>query len=397
MLYSVKVTGSHQEILEIFIKKRSGKNPTPEMVSPGGERPLVFGIQSLFYTKKANYLSCLEMTLRVPTYVWNHHQYLFKGTLIYAFLRQTMSHFTFRNFPRDLYGMFTYIHEEPRISLSEIARRMQIDKRTASAWWKIAVENGIIVPPVLRRKSFLNFREYVYFLKVKDPAKLFEKLKESTEIIYYMVQTGFSNFGITSKNPIDPPDDVVLSGERSDYCLSIPPNCSFEKSLEVIQEKLTVLKDVELKPSPLVYHDSFYEPWDEKDEILYWEYYYNMRKPLSSVMRENQIYSDKIMNWIRRRNEFGQILMFYFPEGERTYLPSIYVLKTDYDSVVIDLFSQLPVSSAFYRVGGCLVMTLYVPFRLIVRSSVRNVLSRLQEEALVEEYDNTIVEYHYRP
>lgn len=308
-----------------------------------------------------------------------------------------MYHSTFRNFPRDLYGVFTHVQEEPRISLSEIARRMGIDKRTASSWWRIAVETRIIVPPVLRRRSFLNFRENIYFLQVKDPARLFEKLKNSTEIMYYMVQTGFSNFGITSRCQIDPPGDVMLAGERSDYYVSTPPDCTFEKAVTVIQEKLTVLKEVEWSPSPLVYHDTVYQPWDAKDELLCQEFCSNMRKPLSSVMKSTHVYSDKIMKWIRRRNEFGQTLTFYFPEGERMYLPSIYVLKTEYDSVVIDLFSQLPVSSAFYRVGDRLVMTVYVPFPLVVRSLIRNVLSRLQEETLIEGYDNAIIEYHYRP
>lgn len=306
-----------------------------------------------------------------------------------------MYHPTFKNFPRDFYTLFMQVQEDPRISLSEIARRMGIDKRTASAWWKIALENRIIIPPVLRRKSFVNFRENVYFLKVKDPAKLFEKLKNNKEIIYYTVQTGFSNFGITSNQPIDPPEDVILSGERSDYYVSTPPDCSFEKSVKVIQKKLQSLEEIENSPSSLIYHDEHY-PWDEKDEVLYEEFCNDIRKSLSSVMKKTHVYSDKIMDWMRRRTEFGQTLMFYLPEGESTYLPSNYVLKTDYDSVIIELFSQLPVTSAFYRIGGHLVMTLYVPFRLVVRSLVRNVLSQLQEKSLIDEYDNSIIEYHYR-
>lgn len=308
-----------------------------------------------------------------------------------------MSHSTFKSFPRDLYGLFTHVREEPRISLSEVARRMGIDKRTASAWWKMAVENRIIAPPVLRRKAFLNFREYIYFLKVRDPSKLFEKLKDSENIIYFMVQTGFSNFGLTSTCPIDPPGDVILSGERSDYYVSMPPNWNFERAVEVIQEKVTSLEGVERRPSPLVYHDTVYEEWDSRDEVLYWELCNDMRKPFSSIMRKHHLYSDRIMDWIRRRDEFGQTLTLYFPDGAMTYLPSIYVLKTDYDSVIIDLFSQLPVSSTFHRIGEYLVMSLHVPFQLVVRSLVRNVLSRLQDESFIEGYDNSIVEYHYRP
>jgi hypothetical protein len=306
-----------------------------------------------------------------------------------------MPQHTFRNFPRDFYRLFSYVNQEPRIPLAEIARRMGKDKRTISAWWKIAVENRIIIPPVLRKKSFLNFREHVYFLKVRDPSKLFDQLKDDRDITYYMVQTGFSNFGITSIGSIDPPGDVILSGEKSDYYISTPPDHSFEKAIAIIEKKLHSIGNP--APSPLLYHQRPYEPWDEKDEILYQEFCNDFRKPLTPVMRKHHVYSDKIMKWIRSSREFGQIITYYFPNGEAVYLPSIFMLNTDHDSLIIDIFSQLPLTNTYYRLGTYLIMTIHVPFQLRVKSLIRKALSRLQEDDIVETYDTSIIEYHYRP
>jgi hypothetical protein len=307
-----------------------------------------------------------------------------------------MSKFTFKNFPRDFYGIFSYVNEDPRISLSAIGRQMGIDRRTATAWWNLAVENRIIIPPILRKKSFLNFREHVYFLKVKDPHKSFKKLMNNKDIIYYMVQTGFSNFSITAKREIDPPGEIIFSGERSDSVVSTPPDCTYEKAAERISQKLENMND-QGTPSPLIYQDTVYESWDEKDEIIYSELCDNMRKPFLPIMKKHKLYSDKIMNWIKERDTFGQTITFYYPEGEGAYLPLMYVMKTEYDSLIIDLFSQLPVNSVFFRIENHLIMTIYVPFRYFLRLLIRKVFSKLGEANLIEDYDNTIIEYHYRP
>ncbi len=137
--------------------------------------------------------------------------------------------------------------------------------------------------------------------------------------------------------------------------------------------------------------------WDEKDELLYWTLKDNMRKPFSPIIKKYKIYSDKIMKWIRRRNEFGNIYTMYYPEGEETYLTCVYAFITDHDSLIIDLFSQLSTPSVFYRLSNRLVMTIYVPFPYTARTFVRKVLSTLQKENLVEDYSNSIMEYSFRP
>ena len=92
------------------------------------------------------------------------------------------------------------------------------------------------------------------------------KFEESEIVTYYSVQTGFANFLVVAKLPIDF-EDTVFGGERSDYYVSTPPNWDIEKSTKVINDKLDSLNQFEEYESPLIYHNTVYEPWDEKDEL----------------------------------------------------------------------------------------------------------------------------------
>jgi len=300
---------------------------------------------------------------------------------------------------KDPYEIFKLVLENPRIPKTEIAKKFNVNPKTAEIWWNNAVKYGIIIPPVFRRKSYLNFREYFYFIDGQDPHSLYEELQESKDILYFSVQTGFANFQIISRSPLSLQSNVVLSGERSNYYVSIPPNCTFEESISKIQNKLKNLKELKPFPSPLIYQKKAYGPWDELDEIIYREFSNNMRKPFTHVIESTNAYSDKIMKWLRRRHRFGDTITMFFPEGESSYQLSLFCIETKNDWLLIDLFSQMPTSSVFYRLGKKLMMSIYLPFfpspegRMIVRK----VLSILQKKELVSSYTNSIVEYYYRP
>ncbi|KYK37900.1 MAG: hypothetical protein AYK18_18090 [Theionarchaea archaeon DG-70] len=301
-----------------------------------------------------------------------------------------------KNYPRDFYRIFKLFGKTPRITKRKVAKDLKINEKTAAAWMDIAFTQRIIIPPVLRRKSFLNFREHIYFLKVKDPSELFEELRISEEVTYYSVLTGHANFQIISSSPLDLKGEIILSGERSDYHVSVPPKCTFQQSVEVIRQNLDDLNYSEFLPSPLVYHDTIFEPWDEEDEILFWEFKDELRRKFKPVMQEHLISSSKIMGWYRRREDFASVITMFFPEGEKAYLPTVYSIETGYDQLLIDLFSELPVSTVFYRVADRLIMVLYLPFLVDARKFVRRTFSRLQKEELIGDYTNSNIEYYHR-
>ena len=63
-------------------------------------------------------------------------------------------------------------------------------------------------------------------------------MKSKKEVIYCTVQSGFSDMQIISKTPLNLKESIVLSGERSDYYISIPKDQTFEKANLIIEKKL---------------------------------------------------------------------------------------------------------------------------------------------------------------
>ena len=306
---------------------------------------------------------------------------------------------TFWQYSVDPYDIFAYLVQNPRIPKASIARKFNVNPKTGTLWWDAAVSKQIIRLPIFRRKSFLNFREYFYFLNVEDPYSIYEELRTNTEgIMFYSVQTGFSNFQIVTTKKITPPGDIVLTGERSDYYVSIPPNCSFEMSISLIKEKLSNIDKFNPTPSPLVYHDRVFE-WDTVMEQIYQKLYNNFRRPIREILRTTDAYSDKVIEWIRNRDTFGDTIIMYFPEGLPAYQPATYCIETEYqyDSLIIDLFSSFPVSTIFYRLHDKLMISMFLPFALEGKKITRRILSVLRKKELVGKYTNSIDEYFNSP
>lgn len=305
---------------------------------------------------------------------------------------------TFWNHIQSPYKMFELLVENPRIPKTKMARALKINPDTLRIWYDEAVRKKIIIPPIFRRKAFENFREYIYFLNLRHPHQLFEELHGTRDITYFSVQTGFINFQIISKASLPQFEDcAILKGFRSDYYVTVPSECSFGNSISQIKEKMKNLDTYERKSSPLTFHEEAYEPWDEADEKIYWKIADDLRKPFKEIIREIDTYSDKVISWFKNKDQFGKAISMYFPEGEGSYLLSLFSIKTDNDALLIDLFSHFPTSTVFYRLDDRLMMLIYLPFLVDARVLVRKMLFELKKRELVEEYSNSIVEYGHRP
>lgn len=299
----------------------------------------------------------------------------------------------------DPYEIFSALLENPRIPKTQIAQRFKVNPKTAESWYDTAIRQKIIILPVFRRKSYKNFREYFYFVKTKDPHSLYEKFQDSKDIMYLSVHTGFSDFQIIARKPLPLDYDVAFSGIRSDYYVSTPKNHTFRDAIQRIQQKLLNLNKIREFLSPLIIREEDFKEWDDLDEAIYNSLTNNIRKPWVRVLEESGAYKDKIQKWFRRRHEFGGTHVMYFPQGENSYQLSLYMVETEYDWLLIDIFSELPTSSVFYRLNSKLMICIYLPFlhsqggRFIVRKA----LSVLQKKELVTDCTNSIVEYYYRP
>ena len=300
---------------------------------------------------------------------------------------------------RSPYEVFQLLMKDPRVPTRDISKKFKINLKTAEIWWNHATERRIITIPVFRRKCFSNFYEYFYFLNTNDPHRFLINIQKNESVLYSSVETGFANFFIISKKPLSFDEEIVLEGYRSDYFVSVPPDQNFETAVKRIRNKLKSIDSFEHSPSPLTFRDCNYTDWDENDEKIYESLCNNLRKPFSHVLKETKAYSDKILKWYRNRDNFGNTIIMFFPDGDSSYILLRYFIDVSehFDSLLINIFSELPTSTVFYRLGKFLVASLYLPFSTDGRKIAREVLSVLKSERLVNDYTNTFVEYGYRP
>lgn len=269
-----------------------------------------------------------------------------------------------------------------------------------------AFEKAIIIPPIIRLKSFKNLREYFYFIRAEYPNDLFERLKEEADINYLSIQTGFANIQVIAKKELDFEDSVVLQGFRSDYFVNVPRKISTEMAVSQISEKLKNLEKDETidsskrTHSQLIFHENTIE-WDFMDELIYEKMCNNLRLRLEKVIKEVNSYHDKAWSWIKRKDEFSQTIVMYFPNGESSYMLTSYCITTPYDFLLIDFFSNLPTPTVFYRIrsedfGDKLMMNIYLPFGPELNKIVKKSMEEMKKKELIDDFTSSIVEYGYR-
>ncbi len=85
---------------------------------------------------------------------------------------------------RQYYTIFRLLNENPRILPSAISKVIGTEPKTAGNRTNEAFKEGYIVGPHIRKRSFKNFIEYVYFVNCKDALEQYLKLSKDERFSY---------------------------------------------------------------------------------------------------------------------------------------------------------------------------------------------------------------------
>jgi hypothetical protein len=264
------------------------------------------------------------------------------------------------------YRIYEFLCDEGRIRPGTISRELKMRPSSVTKLMNEAFDHGYIVGPHLRKKSYKNFLEYMYFVKTSNAVDLYNKFRGDNRVVYHAKMIGFSDLWVIAKEKMEIDGEIVAEGPRSDYWLSHALNCSWEDSLRRIKE---MVSDFDLcsyvrKGFIQIHRDEEIE-WNERDEILFQELKYDVRNPLGPVMREHMIPRSRIIKWLQRLPECCTIATSYFPEGISAYDPYLFMFETEYEDFIIDLFSQFPVSVFFFKVSNKLLMYVHLKRQLL--------------------------------
>jgi hypothetical protein len=268
--------------------------------------------------------------------------------------------------------------ESPRIHAKEASLSLEIDQRTASARLKQSREEHYIVGPEVRKMSYSNSPEYMYFVDCDDPDLLYQKFCEDKNIILHALMYGFANMWVISKEKMDIKGDIIVGGPRSDYYVAYAPNHSWDDAIQTIRKKIDVFDPKKYIPREYIktHFDETIE-WSEKDEILYRYFKYDLRRPFAPVMDKYKICTYTVYNWLERLPVCCTIATSYFPEKLSEYEPYLFLFETDYEDFIIELFSELPSSSWFFKVSDKLFLYTRISKKFIKKIDLRVAPNRL--------------------
>jgi hypothetical protein len=197
----------------------------------------------------------------------------------------------------------------------------------------------------------------MYIINSTDPDMLFVQYHEDMNVILHATLLGPFNFWAVTKEKIDVEGDIVAEGWRSDYHVTFASNHSWEEAIQIMVKKAEIFNPKEYIPRNIIKtHCDETIKWSADDETLYREFKFNMRKKLKPITDQHSISTWKIHKFMNRLPECCTVFTKYFPKMRQIYKQYLFVVETDYEDFVIDVFSELPTSCTFFKVSDKLFM-----------------------------------------
>ena len=255
---------------------------------------------------------------------------------------------------RIIYEKFT---ECPRAKVRDVASLLRVNRHCASIKIKEALNLGYVLVPQLRKRSYSNMTEYMYFVNCVHPFDFYKKYSKDLNVVYHARMVGFASMWIVSSRRIHVEGKTVIEGVRSDYYVAHAPSHSWQKAVDIMWKKVREFDpDRHSSRKFIVNHLTESIHWDSQDEILYQEFKYDLRRNLSPIMKKYGISARKIYSFFEKMRRCCTVFTRFFPETIVSYDPYLFIFETEYEDFVIDLFSELPTSPFFFKVGDRLLM-----------------------------------------
>ena len=258
---------------------------------------------------------------------------------------------------RALYELLFTNYRIPNYRISE-----KLHFRAVSKIIGEALEKQYIIGPEVRKCSYANTLEYIYFFNTEEPDITYMKYREDPRVIYNAQLYGFCNSLVISREEIDVEGEIVLQGPRSDYYIPYTPNQSFEYALQNMQERTRNFNPLDYIPREFIKtHWNETIKWDEDDEKIYRFLKYDLRKKKGSFIERQWISVGKINYWFKTLNKRCTVHTSFYPETLTEYQSYLSIFDTDYEDFVIEVFSELPATPSFFKVQDKLILIAYYP------------------------------------
>jgi hypothetical protein len=302
--------------------------------------------------------------------------------------------------------IYETLYKNPRIKVSALAHILGTNRHSAGRRLNEALNLGYVLVPQIRRRSFANMKEYIYFIDCPYPFGLYKELIENYDVVYHAVLSGFAKLWLITREKIDIEATIVLQGVRSDFLVAYARIHSWDEAVQMMNKKVENFDPARYGIQGVIktrWNESI--DWDAEDEVLFREFKFNLRKKLTPVMKKNLISSQKTYEFLDKMYDYCTVFTQYFPETMSVYDSYLFMFETDYEDFVVELFSELPTSPFFFTVSDRLFMYAHVKKTAmrgaglhmsdINRLQITLLIDSLLEKEIIRSVEHGIVEYHW--
>jgi hypothetical protein len=302
--------------------------------------------------------------------------------------------------------IYEHLCEKPRLRPHHIAKDLGLRPGSVGDRLREAIESGYIVGPQIRKKSFSNFRSYMNFIDCDDPLDMYQRCMEDENVIYHAVLDGFCNFQVISKTPMNI-EGSILEGVLPDYFLSHPPDHPWGMAINIMRDMVAKFNPEDYtSKNYITNHWNETVGWSQEHEILYQEFKFDLRRLLKPIMRNTGIYMGRIKSFLEQLPEYCTVFTCYYRESLSAYEGCVYTFETDYEDFMIDVFSELPCTCWFYKVGGKLVVHVRmmikptkwedIPIRDVSELQIPFLVKDLVKKEIVKSENHATFKYYWR-
>ncbi len=294
------------------------------------------------------------------------------------------------------YEIFCQIYDDPRVQIYEISKALGIYRKSVSRALQEMIEQQILVGPQLRLKPIQKRPKIYYILDFDDPFRAYEKLIEDKNLTYIGIL--FGDFSVIAAGAPGTDFDtypgfkkVLYSGERGEI---FTPKAS---ALDWDGCASCMLKEIEKsdswKKSTWV-SDTMDIPWDHQEWEFFMEFGGDIRRKIAPLVRDHDVSFRKFYEWLRTMDKYTTVHTGFYPEGFASYTTYLFLFKTDYEHALMDLFSLLPTTPLFFKVGSYLLSWFYIRTDPLI-TSLSKTIYVLKERSILTDFYKGIIVMHY--
>lgn len=304
-----------------------------------------------------------------------------------------------------IHTMYELRTEEPRIKIYEIAQHLDVVRNTVYKRQKKAVENAILFNPELRLKMYEDVKEYVYAISSDSAFHTFHQLQGDDRLCYEVFATGYFDLLLITSVPLSRKEleclgKVRLTGYRSNYVIPKIPDIDYVTAIAKMEE--FAKKDFEPSEWSVEYPPREMG-WKEIDWKLFHLLRHNMAKKYTELAKSVEMSYDGFRWSLKRILANTQIIVPYYPEGYSQYTRFLFMFQSDYEQMLLDMFSLVPCFTMMYKVKNWLLVHFrilpsglsYRFFRLIERFF--SILYDLHERGYIDRIKTTIPITYWHP